>query len=103
MQGVLIGAHHLLAEFTKEDALELAPQEAEALTKAFEKVARHYDIKMTQKALDWSALMMTAGGIYGPRLAVIGLKRKLKQSADATQAGNVRPFGVVHNGSGIPG
>lgn len=107
---MIIAAHAFLATSTDEPAWALTKDEAEALAVSCNHVLRHYDIKMSQKTLDFYALAMCAGGIYGPRLALVAMKNKAKQSPKAPpvpqpppQNSNITPLNAPRvNGSGLP-
>src|ERR1041385_2258523 len=60
--GILVGFHAILATKAPEWAME--PEEAAAITKAAANVLRHYDIRTTQKALDWGAFAVVVGQSY---------------------------------------
>lgn len=97
LTGILLAAHELVAKTTGHPELALNPPEAVALTKCAENVARHYGIQASQKALDWAALVMTAGGIYGLRATAISMKQR-KAAKDAAENKVVRPYAVGNGG-----
>lgn len=87
--------HGLVADATKNPELVIGKTEADALETAFANVARHYGIAASQKAIDHAALFMVIGGIYGPKLAFITMRKK-QERKDAAQPAVRHPFGVVH-------
>lgn len=97
LTGILLAAHELVAKTTGHPELALSAPEAQSLTKCAENVARHYGIQASQKALDWAALVMTAGGIYGLRATAISMKQR-KTAKDAAESKIVRPFPVGNGG-----
>lgn len=104
---MILAAHAFLAQATGQDCLAITKDEATSLAEATNKVLRHYDIKMTQKALDHYALLMTAGGIYAPRLALLAMAKKSSPKPQTASSplnnDNVMPMKPpVTNGSGFP-
>ena len=66
----------MLAAAIKEPSLALDPEEAKRLAIAAGNVARHYDLGASQKTLDWMALAVALGSIYGTRAVAIYMNRK---------------------------
>jgi hypothetical protein len=99
LDGLLIGAHALLAGFTKEDIWKLEQEEAHRFSGALENVARHYDIQTSQKTVDWIALAMVAGGIYGTRVYAISVKKSMAKKA---QQGNGFDFNALMEKHAVP-
>jgi hypothetical protein len=76
LEGLLLAVHISLSAITGEEALQLQPEEAHAVAEAASNVSRHYDIRASQKVLDWGALGFVLAGIYGPRAAFIYQKSR---------------------------
>lgn len=74
---LIIGIHAMLAKATGYDELNLELPECEALAEAGSNVLRHYNVKTTQKAMDWIMFAVVAGGIYGTRAAAIAKKMRV--------------------------
>lgn len=88
---MLVAGHALLAEAMKTPEFALTPIEADTLAGSIGKVLKLYDIGMTAKAVAYSELIMACGGIYGPRLALVALKKKAAQQ-QAKPSAPVHPF-----------
>lgn len=73
---MFVGLHALLAERIEAPELVISEQEGKDFMAAVQNVMRHYSVETTQKTLDWVALMGTASGMYVPRIAAIGMRRK---------------------------
>lgn len=72
---LLLAVHLGLATVTRRPELAVSQDEARALAEAAERVARHYDIAASQKALDWAALGLVSLTIYVPRIMAIRASR----------------------------
>lgn len=81
LEFLLLSTHTMMAAMMKTPELELDKEEAHQLAQASANVARHYDISATEKTIDWIALFMALGTVYGPRMVTIGLSRKKKPDA----------------------
>lgn len=74
---VIAFAHVGLASVLKNDAWALDETECKRLADASAKVLRHYDTPaISAQAMDWIGLLMVAGNIYGPRIAMAVSDRK---------------------------
>lgn len=65
----------MLAAIAKVPELELDQSEADALARAVANVARHYNLKASSKAVDWTGLIMCIGTVYGSRAVAIRASR----------------------------
>lgn len=65
---------------TKVPEIELDKVEAEKLSEAIGAVGRHYNMETSQKALDWSNLLMALGMIYGPRMFAVRVNKAAKKA-----------------------
>lgn len=75
--GMFVGLHALLAERTDTPEIAITEDEGKQFMAAVQNVMRHYSVETTQKSLDWIALMGTASGMYVPRIAAAGVRRKM--------------------------
>lgn len=94
----------MLSHAVKVPEIALTENEAEQLANAASKVARHYDITASQKAMDWGNLMIALAVIYGPRMVLIGRKKKETVKNPVTQ--NTAPVDIniaAINNMKIPG
>lgn len=67
----------------------MEPQEADTLAAAAQKVARHYDIQATQKAIDIAGFMSVLSWSYGSRLAAMAMRQRLERgTAQQSNGGN---------------
>lgn len=66
---------------TNTEELQLTEAEAHNLAERTACVARHYDIRTTQKAADWGALFVAIGAVYIPRAIIIRNNRQQRQTA----------------------
>jgi len=87
----------MLGAILKAPELEIEKDEAKQLATAAGNVMRHYDVRTTQKALDWAALGVCAGTIYGGRLIALSIRQRRERAERAEQA---PPAGA--NGAGEP-
>lgn len=74
---MFVGIHALLAERTETPELVISEEEGKDFMAAVQNVMRHYSVETTQKTLDIVALIGTASGMYVPRMAAIGMRRKM--------------------------
>lgn len=70
----------LLAKAAKIPELQLDEDEAKKLADATANVARHYNISVSQKTLDWSNFVTALSTIYGTRIFVIAKTRQDKKN-----------------------
>ena len=73
---MFVGLHALAAMQFRTPELAISEDEGKAFMKAAQNVARHYSVETTQKTLDWIAFIGTGAGIYGTRIAAIGMRRR---------------------------
>ncbi len=88
LEFILLNAHEMLAGITKTSELELEKEEAEKLAQSIANVGRHYNMAMSAKMVDWTALMMVLGSVYGTRFTAIRMRRIMERGSAAkpTQA-----------------
>jgi hypothetical protein len=80
LSGILMSAHMMLASFLNVEELELDQKEAERLSEAVNKVQAEYDMPILSPAqLAWINLLMTTGGLYGPRWVAYSLRMKAER------------------------
>lgn len=72
-----------VAALLKDPTFEISADEAKRLAEAGQKVARHYQVMMTQKQADIAQFAMIAGSIYGPRLFIAAMRPKAPQQQSA--------------------
>lgn len=65
---LLFSTHAMLAGITKVPEIALTQDEAKQIAVATGNVARHYDLRQTQKQMDWAALLVSLGTIYGGKV-----------------------------------
>lgn len=89
LEALLYSSHMMLASMMQAPGLALDKEESTRLAEATANVARHYNVEASEKALDWTNLIMALGMIYGPRLIefrrVQGEKRKTAAKANPDQ------------------
>lgn len=81
MTGMFVGLHAALAVRTNTPELMIEPDEGKAFMKSAANVMRHYDVRATQKTLDWIAFIGCAGSIYGTRAFAIAARRAGERQA----------------------
>ena len=72
----MLSTHMMLAHLTQIAEIQLHPEEARAVAQAASNVMRHYDVRTTQKTMDWGNLLIALGTVYGPRVVVIAANRR---------------------------
>lgn len=90
-----MGLHLLLADRTQTPEFAITEEEGKAFMDAAQNVMRHYSVETTQKALDWTAFAGVAAGMYMPRIAAVGMRKRAgsKPRAKANAAApNVTPI-----------
>ena len=77
----------MLATLLQCAELEISEPEAKALCDAAGNVARHYDVAfLSQKTLDWTALVNTLAMVYGTRAIAIRARRSQARRTAAQDA-----------------
>jgi hypothetical protein len=90
----LIGAHALWAGFSGVPELAMDEPTSKEYVKRLEAVARHYDIKTTQKSIDIAACAIFAIGVEAPRIGLFLNSRRAKPPR------TVPEYGVERNPDG---
>lgn len=80
---MFVGVHVALAIRTQTPELMIEETEARAFMKSAQNVMRHYDVRTSQKALDWIAFVGCVGSMYGTRAFAIAARRAGERHADA--------------------
>lgn len=93
----LFYAHGVLAKITACPEFELDEDEAKKMATCCMNVMRHYNIKTSQKAIDWGNLLITGGLIYGARIYKISERHKTEAKAkrDARDNTPANSFGLA--------
>lgn len=91
----LFYAHEILAKITSTPEFALDEYEAKKLAGAALNVMQHYNIKTSQKAIDWGNLLLTGGLIYGAKYhaantRILAEKKAHKESREA----GLQPFNL---------
>ena len=85
----LFFAHSTLAKATKTPELALDEIECKNMATACLNVMQHYNIKASQKAIDWGNLLLTCGLIYGGKMSSISQRKdEERKSKKAAQESN---------------
>jgi hypothetical protein len=86
----------MLAVWTSMPELALDDAEAAQLQDAIKRVAKHNNVAMTQKQLDYAMALYAIAGIYGTRIVAIYLSRSSGPPSPATAQPQERvvPFPV---------
>lgn len=93
----ITGAHALLAVFTKQEILRIEDAEGDALAAALVGVAKHYDMTPNPVVVAWLQLLATLGAVYGPKIVLINLSRKMAR--EQSQHSRAAPEQDIHQGS----
>lgn len=89
----LFYAHSLLAKATNTPELMLDETEAKSMAAAAMNVMQHYNIRASQKAVDWGNLVVTMCIVYGGKFHAINERQKAEKQAKKEAAGKVAaPF-----------
>ena len=97
---MIVGISAMLALQTGFEQIEAGEDEVRGWLKAAQRVARHYSVKTTQKALDWIAFSGISAQVWGTRAVAVVVEmnhreRPPRRPPEARGApGNVRPFPV---------
>lgn len=76
LKDLLLGIHFGIAAIAHAPDFALDAEEAEKLAKASCNVMRHYDVRTTQKAMDWAQLCIAMGVVYGPRIMMLAARKR---------------------------
>lgn len=68
--------HAILASALSTPELELQPDEGKQFAQALDALSHHYNVHITQKAMDHTNFFLMLGTLYGPRLAAIGMRKR---------------------------
>jgi hypothetical protein len=80
LAGILLSLHAMGAVLLKTPELELTEEESAKLAGAIAHVNELYGgVVLPEKVAAWINLVMVAGTIYGPRIIVIGAKKKIHE------------------------
>lgn len=74
----------MLAHAIKTPELALTKEESEQMATAAANVARHYDVRASEKAIDWANLCLALGVCYGTRFVAISSRKKEERRAATT-------------------
>lgn len=66
----------MMAAFFKAPLLMIDKEESKKLAEGIANVQRHYDVRITQKQIDWSNLIVVLCMIYGSRFVAAMNARK---------------------------
>lgn len=78
---LLFTVHFGLANMFRSPSLIITEDEAKALGAAVSRVTELYDIAIIpEKQMAWINLIVTAGGIYGPRIVAANMNKKQKRA-----------------------
>lgn len=94
LAGVYVALHGMLAGATGNPEWLMEQSDGDRMALAWSNVARHYDIKTTQKTLDWIAAGAITATIYYPRFFAI--RRRHQAEAAARRRQNQQPGAVVY-------
>lgn len=101
LSAILVSSHGILAAFFKVEELNLDEKEAKALATALLNVERHYNLPVTQKALDWAALIQAGAMIYGARVMAFKLRIKTEKAEAETPEPQPSLFNPLNGGARV--
>lgn len=78
----LIGAHKILAAFTKNPMWEISDKEARTLAESLKNIMQYHSISIDPKKLVWIQFAFVVLGIYGPRLGIMLAAKKAEREAN---------------------
>lgn len=81
VEAILFSGHAMLAGIVQTPELMIGKDEAHDLAEAIAGVARHYDMDVPAKSLDWANLAMVVGRIEGTRVVALMNNRRNGKSA----------------------
>ena len=71
LEAILFSMHQMASVAMANPILAISSDEAASLANGVSKVARHYNVKASAQALDWSNLCMVLTMVYGTRLMLL--------------------------------
>lgn len=101
IEQLLLSTHYMLAGMTRVQEIALSPDEAKSLAQATANVARHYDVSVSAKALDWTNLIMALGMVYGTRVVAMRNRARSAKANRAKPVNEPRPMEVTPDGVDI--
>lgn len=93
IEGMLVGLHALAAHYAKTPELEVSRPEMHDWLENVKAVARHYEVELAQKTVDWTTLIFSTGVIWGSRAVAITIRTEAEKQR-RTGTGRVVPFPV---------
>lgn len=87
----LVGIHTALVAITKVPELAIDKAEADMLSSAIGNVQRHYPIKTTEKAMDWTNLFICCFGLYSVRYFAIRNRKKANKPQGTRANSQAKP------------
>lgn len=92
----LFYAHATLAKATKTPEIALDEVESKNLATAAMNVMQHYNIKASQKAIDWGNLLLAMTLVYGGKFHAVAKRHEAENKARKEQRDNAnQQFGIV--------
>lgn len=86
----------MLAKATKTPEWSLTEDESKTMASRVTAVMQHYNIKASQKAIDWGNLLLTGGLMYGGKIHAVNERHKAERAAKKENANAIaRPFGLA--------
>lgn len=83
LEKILLSAHAFLAAISKTPEIVIDETEAKALADGAAKVARHYNIIISEKSQDWANFIMALAAVYGTRLVAMAKTKRDTRLAQA--------------------
>lgn len=88
--------HAILAATLQAPELVLTDDEGKRFATTLDALSHHYNVHISQSAMDHTNFFLMLGSLYGPRLAAIGLRKRSERSqkpqAPRANIDNVFPF-----------
>lgn len=81
--GMIVGLSTMLALRTGFAQIEAGEDEVKQWLRAAQKVARHYSVKTTQKALDWIAFSGISAQVWGTRAVAVVVEANNRREGEA--------------------
>lgn len=70
----------MLAGIIKTPELAFTEDESKRMATGMCNVARHYNVQMAEKTMDWVNLLMCCGMIYGGKFAAVNMRQKTQRA-----------------------